>query len=365
MQILFPYYSMYLLAIIAYVIKRPLKKINLNGFLFLINFISLVFFGVRAVTMYLGAFNPVVWVIQIIGLMILLGMIISSYNMKFIKKYECILPFMMTIQLSALFLGMLLQGIYDCTDSNTLSAVVVFSIYSLYLVSLHLLLRHLIKDKIHFDHEEHRNRIAEEMIPVIEQVRMTQHEYSNILSGLGSNYQEDPEYRKVLIHQKNDNQFESFGKVAPILTTALYLKSKQLDELNIDFSIRTWLDNLDIYIVNPKEYEIVSIIMNLINNATEAILNKRCSRSSIYEGTRDQVRVDLNTLKGSLIIKVGNSGSTIDFEKFGEWLKIGYTTKKEGHHGYGLHIVLGIVNKYKGNVTLERGDNLDYIVVNL
>lgn len=359
------YLFMYILALGVYFIKKPLKKIDVNGLLFLINFNTLIILFIHALCALFDKHIMLQYLIEALGILWILSVQIFSFGLNYMKKYAVIKYFNIIIQLSVLMVGLLIGIVFVTLSMTVLRHWLLFAVYVLYLYITRNVQSQLIADKKSFDNEERRNKIAEEMIPVINQIRRTQHEYSNIMTGLASSQTADDIYRNKVFHQKHNDQFESFGKIVPILRAALYMKSKQLEEKKIDFKIYTWLDNIDLYTVNPKEYEMISIIINLINNASEAIIMKRDHRDSIIDGVTDKIVVDMKIENGKMTIKVGNSGKTIDPLKFYEWTEIGVSTKTEGHHGFGLHVILGLCSKYGGSLSLEHDEEIDYIVVNL
>jgi len=365
MPILPLYLLMYGVAVILFFVRKPSKNIRLNGLLFLLNFNTLMIL-VTWIMIELGMSympNNVLfqWIVQIIGLLIVMIVMFRPFVYKVIKRYESVSFYLLIVQCGIYIFGLIICIICFSTELTIMEQLLILTAYLLYICVAHLIVHQIEQLQLQSQQKESKNRIAEDMIPIINQIRRVQHDYANILSALVNQEGLDASYQSSVVHLKNPNQFDAFGKVAPMIRTALYMKSRQLIEQNIEFLIYTWFDAIDIYTVNPKEYEIVTILMNLINNGVEALNKKVIDDPHLIK----KVIVKMTIKKGILEIKVGNSGDTIDATMFEKWLNIGFTTKTTGYHGFGLHTIKLFIEKYQGKISLERDENIDYIVVTL
>ncbi|UUE11700.1 sensor histidine kinase [Dickeya zeae] len=96
-----------------------------------------------------------------------------------------------------------------------------------------------------------------------------------------------------------------------------------------------------------NETELMSIIGNLIDNAVEATL--ACT-SSYYP-----VEVYIYDGEQELVIEVADQGTGIDPTIADRVFEMGVTSKKEGDHGLGLHLVASYVSQAQG--VIEVSDN--------
>ncbi len=122
----------------------------------------------------------------------------------------------------------------------------------------------------------------------------------------------------------------------------LMLYKKILDAFNITLNI----DDIDSVESPVKMYEIdfESIVINLITNAFEAVKNKELA----------VIKVSIKNIIGGINIIVEDSGNGVPEDKK-EWIfKPFNTTKKEDGVGLGLTILNDIVEKYNGNIVIER-----------
>lgn len=361
MNLMYLHIIFYLITTTIVIYKMPSKKTTLNGILFMISVNTLVLLITTVFTdRFLLTFISKLG-LQVVA-MVVIGLFYSSkHYLNYLLKYKQVEYYMILGQIGILLFASVTCILSYMVNNIIACRVLLILLYVLYIGVTHLALSLVEREQLKATAVDNRNRISEDMIPIIKQIRRLQHDYSNILSGLVTQQNIDEAYKSKVFHMKNVNQFESFGKVAPMIRTALYMKSKQLEEEGIEFLIYTWLDSIEIYTVNPKEYEIVTIIINLINNAAEA-LNKKVKENA---GIIKKIIVKLSIDKGTIVIKVGNSGETIDAKQFDKWIEIGYTTKTEGYHGFGLHTIHMLCEKYHGSIRLEKDSDVDYIVVEL
>lgn len=96
-----------------------------------------------------------------------------------------------------------------------------------------------------------------------------------------------------------------------------------------------------------SETELMSVIGNLLDNAIEATL--------LRGSEAGPVEVYIVCSKNELVIEVADQGVGITQERREEIFSMGVTSKPEGDHGLGLHLVASYVSHAGGNV--EVSDN--------
>ncbi|WP_192456766.1 ATP-binding protein [Musicola keenii] len=99
-----------------------------------------------------------------------------------------------------------------------------------------------------------------------------------------------------------------------------------------------------------SETELMSIIGNLIDNAVEATL---ASTRTHYP-----VEVYIHDGEQELVIEVADQGTGIDPAITDRVFEMGVTSKREGDHGLGLHLVSNYVSQAQG--VIEVSDNQPY-----
>ncbi|MDF1543587.1 MAG: ATP-binding protein [bacterium] len=86
------------------------------------------------------------------------------------------------------------------------------------------------------------------------------------------------------------------------------------------------------------------LIMNLVNNAADAIIDSRKPTRKIAVSTRFE--------NGNVILEISDNGKGIDPELKGKLFKAHFTTKEKGH-GYGLVTCSKIIDNHKGKIEIE------------
>ncbi|HEY5853121.1 MAG TPA: sensor histidine kinase [Aldersonia sp.] len=135
----------------------------------------------------------------------------------------------------------------------------------------------------------------------------------------------------------------------PALAALLLGKVDQAAERNVELTITedTALESIDP--LSPQE--LVTLIGNLIDNATDVVAN-----------TDDGwVEVTVQHEDSSLLVRVADSGPGLDPEMFARASTRGYSTKS-GHHGLGLALVGQVVTRHNGTITTEREPSAAIVV---
>ena len=116
-------------------------------------------------------------------------------------------------------------------------------------------------------------------------------------------------------------------------------------DINFNYDLKTDLSNVKI-----KEYDLVRILSNLIDNAIYEL------KKSDSPGQKN-VNIVIDKVEETLYIEIFNSGSFIPDTQ--QIFNYGFTTKGNNGSGFGLYIVKDLVkNKYNGNIDVESSESL-------
>ncbi|XEC96456.1 sensor histidine kinase [Paenibacillus tarimensis] len=102
-----------------------------------------------------------------------------------------------------------------------------------------------------------------------------------------------------------------------------------------------------------KIIDLVRVAGNLIDNAFD--------EAGLLPERERHVRFSIAVNDGMMTIKVGNRGRALSEEEKRIMFTPGYTTKERAHSGLGLPIVLEIVKKYNGNITILSDEEYDVV----
>jgi sensor histidine kinase regulating citrate/malate metabolism len=147
----------------------------------------------------------------------------------------------------------------------------------------------------------------------------------------------DSEFRKLI---KLDNK---------ILAGFLYNKTRKAKECGISFQI----DIKDYeFKTNVKDYELIEVLGNLIDNAFDTGVKNNC------------VILEIKEEKNMSVIEIKNKHSYLNSNTISKMFTPGYSTKSEKNHGYGLTNVKKIVSNNTGLLSVynETIDEHNYIV---
>lgn len=126
----------------------------------------------------------------------------------------------------------------------------------------------------------------------------------------------------------------------PAINALLKAKMDEAESKDIDFyiEVKTDLKNLQV-----EDWELCKVISNLIDNAITALENRIVEK---------KIWIDITEDKENYLFSVSNNGPAIPVHMQEKIFRQGVTTKKEGGHGMGLHIVRNVIKEYKGTVSL-------------
>ncbi len=150
---------------------------------------------------------------------------------------------------------------------------------------------------------------------------------------------------------KNYRYSENMVYVGNPALTALLNSKKKIAEshsINFDFAIKCNIANIKIL-----SWDLCSIIGNLLDNAFEAVSQRKDNRN---------VGLEIKLEDKKYKIYVYNNGSKILPSKQSLIFREGYTTKDSKARGYGLYIVKTLVDQYKGKIKIKSGKKTTFIV---
>ena len=207
----------------------------------------------------------------------------------------------------------------------------------------------LLKNGLKNELEEQQLRIYEEYLPVIDEliseIRKRQHEFDNHIQALKMITVTSEDYESVIGSMKHymkdlevTNDLKDLIKIDnKILAGFLYNKIKNAEKLDIEFDIiiRDYEFNTGL-----KDYELVEVMGNLINNAFET------------EVEDNYVILTLLKERDMNVIEIKNKHPYLKKENLDKIFSKGFSTKSSTGRGYGLYNVKKIVEKYNGKIEI-------------
>lgn len=197
--------------------------------------------------------------------------------------------------------------------------------------------------------------IYDEYTPIfrnlVDEVRTKQHDYNNhiqalySLAELKSNTKITDYIDGLLLHS---NKHELFLKTDNnVISALLYSKSRDFEDKGIQF---------EFYYDQPlpeyplKDFEMVEVIGNLLDNARDATL-----------GSVDQkVTITMKHENNYKVIEVSNTGKLMPQSDLNNFFKKGFSTKGK-NRGYGLYNVSKTVRQYCGTIEITSASGVTVI----
>jgi hypothetical protein len=134
---------------------------------------------------------------------------------------------------------------------------------------------------------------------------------------------------------------ESIKVKNPVLNALLNSKTALAEARNVTFEVKIQADALE---TKMKPLDMVKVLGNLIDNAMDVAHNQPVNRR--------KVKVSILKMPKVHIFEVANLGPVLSQEVMESIFKSGYTTK-ENHSDLGLAIVKGIVESYRGKISVR------------
>ncbi len=212
----------------------------------------------------------------------------------------------------------------------------------------------LLKNGLKNEYESRQLQIYEKYLPVIDELinelRVRQHEFDNHVQALkmisitGRNHEDIAESVKEYTKELDiKNDLGDLIKLDnKILAGFLYSKKKLAQQLGIDFKII--IENY-VFETKLKNFELIEIVGNLIDNAFEA------------RKENNVVRLVLSKEKDMNVIEVSNKHPYLKKDTLSTLFKKGFSTKMcvdNIKRGYGLHTVKELTRKYNGTIEVQN-----------
>ena len=143
----------------------------------------------------------------------------------------------------------------------------------------------------------------------------------------------------MLLHVDKENiRFYSDNKILQaLINDKIDLAKKNSIELNVK------CDDTNIGVLS--DYDLVTILSNLIDNAIDATVG--------VVSEKRQIILRIKEVKNNIVIKTKNP-----FNGEIKRRKDDFISTKEGHRGLGLKSIKSVVNKYKGEIRLDVYENM-------
>ena len=209
----------------------------------------------------------------------------------------------------------------------------------------------LIRDGIRNEYEVKMLKTYEKYFPVIEELmkelRSKQHDFDNhiqainMLSVTSNNHESIVNSMKKYVEELEfDIDIRKLIKLEnKVLAGFLYEKAIKAKDKNIEFQIVIEDYGFE---TNLRDYELIEVIGNLIDNAFETNVDE------------NQVRLILKREKDENVIEVKNKHPYLSNETISQLFKPSYSTKSYDGHGLGLPNVKKITKKYNGIIDVQN-----------
>lgn len=228
--------------------------------------------------------------------------------------------------------------------SGFLKNIITIGVLSAGIIYVNLV---FVKEGLRNQHKEEQLKIYENYLPIIDELmnelRAKQHEFDNHIQALRMLTVTSKDF-KCIVKSMNDyiddleedNILRDLVKLDnKVLAGLLYSKIKRAEELGIDFEI---IIKDYGFKVPLKDYELVEVIGNLINNAFET-------------GVEDNsVTLELKKEEDMNVIEARNKHPYLNIKTINKFFMEGVSTKSSTGRGFGLYNVKEITNKYNGKI---------------
>ena len=219
----------------------------------------------------------------------------------------------------------------------------------------------LIKEGIKNEYEKRQLQTYENYLPVIDELigelKIKQHEFDNHIQALNMLAVTGTGWEKIIDSMEDyisnlgtDSDLGTLIKLDnKVLAGFLYSNMKKAENLNMEFQIIIKDYGFN---VKLRDYELIEVIGNLINNAFEA------------ETENNIVILKLKREGDMNIAEIRNKHSYLKQENISRMFNKGFSTKSDSNRGCGLYNVRKILRKYGGEIEVfnEMVDGDNYIV---
>jgi signal transduction histidine kinase len=134
-------------------------------------------------------------------------------------------------------------------------------------------------------------------------------------------------------------------------TVALMYSHLKKNMVNIKLNLLAKTSQL-----NASPQQIAQVIMNLVNNAVEAMINAPEFKEKLeqYSGTGGEIVIDTHYEDSEIVVTVADSGPGIGEKDIEHIFDPFFTRKKKMGMGVGLSICYGIIEDHQGTITAEN-----------
>lgn len=265
------------------------------------------------------------------------------YNYIYIKNK--IIKYLI-LNIFAILFSILLYRYMDM--EGVLKDIIVVATLSMAIIYINFfLMNNGIKNQI----EDQKLLTLEKYLPIIDElmgeIRSKQHEFDNHIQALNMITVTSEDYETIITsmkkYMKDIDSFQDTTNLIKldnkILAGFLYSKLKKSQDMNIKF----FIDIKDLgFKTNLKDYELIEVIGNLIDNAFET-------------GVIDNiVFIELKGEKDMSVIEVRNKHSYLDNDTINKIMRVGYSTKLKDGRGYGLPNMKKIIILHTGRIEVSN-----------
>lgn len=279
-----------------------------------------------------------------------------DYLFKYIEDKNRIF----TVLILNMFIAVICFLIYRYIEmEGLLKDVLIIAMLSIGLIFVNLI---IVKNGLKSEYEEKILATYKRYLPMIDdlmkEIRKKQHEFDNHIQALNMIFVTNTDYKSIAntvkkyigdIAEDNKGITQLIKLDNKILSGFLYSKTIKAKNSGINFEI-----NIKDYGFNTnlKDYELIEVLGNLIDNAFEAGVENNC------------VKLEIKAEKNMSVVEVKNKHSYLDNNTIIKMFTPGYSTKATKNHGYGLTNVKKIIDNNNGKINIynETVDGENYIV---
>lgn len=328
---------------------------------FSIQFISIIIFYI--ITGEAHGFATIKTLISLF-LILIFTFVIKKVIKKFNLEPEIFIENNITISNIIINIFILFIIFKIVNDSKNIESIIVIEIIALAIINIGLNImfyQSKFKKSIKFKDIQVKNTYNPILNDIIDNIRANEHEYKNHLNIIYSIIQvskdinEVKERAKKYIGELEDTSIlNSVIRIENTIVKAIiYNKLIECEQLGIKlrYSIIGELDNLEL-----SDTELTIVLSNLLNNAIEA------SKQIEYKF------IELSIINEDDFFEIEIKNNVDDFkfkqQNLQEFFKKGISTKGKGR-GYGLYNVKKIVEKYKGEIFTKLENGILTIVISI
>ncbi|MCI7040885.1 MAG: GHKL domain-containing protein [Lachnospiraceae bacterium] len=182
---------------------------------------------------------------------------------------------------------------------------------------------------------------------LIDEICARQHEFDNHINAIYSQHRLYKTYSELVEAQKKycgeivaENRYNKvLSKGNPIIIGFLYSKFSEMERRGIIVTYQISIGDLK---CNVPVYKMVELLGNLINNAIEAVQEKR-----------GKIHVSMVEECDKIMVEISNENEAIEEKKIKDFFRRGYSEKGE-RRGYGLYNVGKICEEYSIAITCNN-----------